>query len=635
MIARLVVTGLIAALLAACAQGPDPDATATAQAAQVQAVVVAVQATMEAMPTNAPSPTNTPSPTSTPTATRTSTSTPTATRTSTATPTETPTSTPTPTPAPAATRAPTPVSADLAGVDLAKPLFGPLDGELEMIGEQGFYHTPASFVDFVAEATVFLPNPTGWSDGWIAGFVVRYAPDSIHERIAISSNCLFGHVRANKDPEVMARRQSTELYVPGYSYGTRPGEANHLRLVARGDAGSFWVNGKLVAELDLEGNSTVSPIRLALLARVDDAGDYMRFENLTVWHAAAEHLTPLDLYDDDGDGKISCAEASAHGIAPVRDVHPAYPYMEYSDEDGIVCGGDTPTATATPAPPPTPSTGDPAKPLFGPLDGRFEIQKDEEENEGEVIRHPVKISDTYDYKTTGVDVRDFVAEATFVALDEWPDSWHIGLSFRSATDPADESVTLVTERVSITRNCRFSHLHHSIDSEARSDDRGGYSPPIKLGQANHVRLVARGETASLWVNGEFASELDLEGNSTASPVRFFVGGFDISDDALGFENLTVWHIDAADLTPLDLYDDDGDGKISCAEARAHGIAPVHHVQPATRTCRTPTETASSASDLDDQMTTTPTNLLPAPLSPFALSLSKDRLFPHAAVAMST
>ena len=43
-------------------------------------------------------------------------------------------------------------------------------------------------------------------------------------------------------------------------------------------------------------------------------------------------------WDDNGDGKITCAEARRHGIAPVRRGHPAYPLMRDPDGDGVVCG---------------------------------------------------------------------------------------------------------------------------------------------------------------------------------------------------------------------------------------------------------------------------------------------------------
>ena len=46
---------------------------------------------------------------------------------------------------------------------------------------------------------------------------------------------------------------------------------------------------------------------------------------------------PLRLYDTNGNGRISCAEARQHGIAPVRREHPAYQYMNDTDDDGVVC----------------------------------------------------------------------------------------------------------------------------------------------------------------------------------------------------------------------------------------------------------------------------------------------------------
>ena len=46
---------------------------------------------------------------------------------------------------------------------------------------------------------------------------------------------------------------------------------------------------------------------------------------------------PLRLYDNNGNGRITCAEARKHGIAPVPRGHPAYRYMRDADGDGVVC----------------------------------------------------------------------------------------------------------------------------------------------------------------------------------------------------------------------------------------------------------------------------------------------------------
>ena len=52
---------------------------------------------------------------------------------------------------------------------------------------------------------------------------------------------------------------------------------------------------------------------------------------------AAGGTDVLELYDDNGNGRITCAEARRHGIAPVPRTHPAYQYMRDGDNDGVVC----------------------------------------------------------------------------------------------------------------------------------------------------------------------------------------------------------------------------------------------------------------------------------------------------------
>ena len=47
--------------------------------------------------------------------------------------------------------------------------------------------------------------------------------------------------------------------------------------------------------------------------------------------------SPLALWDDNNNGRITCAEARRHGIAPVYENHPAYRYMRDGDNDGVVC----------------------------------------------------------------------------------------------------------------------------------------------------------------------------------------------------------------------------------------------------------------------------------------------------------
>ena len=56
-------------------------------------------------------------------------------------------------------------------------------------------------------------------------------------------------------------------------------------------------------------------------------------------------------WDDNRNGRVSCAEARAHGIAPVTRDHPAHPFMR--DGDGVVCesGSGRSSPTSPPASP--------------------------------------------------------------------------------------------------------------------------------------------------------------------------------------------------------------------------------------------------------------------------------------------
>ena len=57
----------------------------------------------------------------------------------------------------------------------------------------------------------------------------------------------------------------------------------------------------------------------------------------TATDARGEGFDALALYDDNRNGRITCKEARVHGIAPVPHDHPAYPYMDDRDGDGVVC----------------------------------------------------------------------------------------------------------------------------------------------------------------------------------------------------------------------------------------------------------------------------------------------------------
>ena len=54
-------------------------------------------------------------------------------------------------------------------------------------------------------------------------------------------------------------------------------------------------------------------------------------------------------WDDNRNGRLSCSEARAHGIAPVTRDHPAYPFMRDGDGDGVVCENRRTAPASAPA----------------------------------------------------------------------------------------------------------------------------------------------------------------------------------------------------------------------------------------------------------------------------------------------
>ena len=138
-----------------------------------------------------------------------------------------------------------------------------------------------------------------------------------------------GH-RAKCEPEREAGQAATAFTEAAIA------EAQHI-LVRDPKWGKY--GGRVLADLMLDGRS--------LTAALIEAGHGRPYggERRESWCSAARPSDPagpsdtgaLARYDDNGNRRISCKEARRHGIAPVSREHPAYPYMQDRDGDGIVC----------------------------------------------------------------------------------------------------------------------------------------------------------------------------------------------------------------------------------------------------------------------------------------------------------
>ncbi len=157
--------------------------------------------------------------------------------------------------------------------------------------------------------------------------------------------------------------------------------------------------------------------------------------------------------------------------------------------------------SSPPTPAPTPGAMATQTPqyVFGPESGWLDLDTDD--------------GWFFDSRT---NVDDFVADVTFRTPDNVSgDYWFAGILLRT-----DERIADV---VGITDSGGWSHGHHEGTDWEVLDN--GHSSEIKWGlnAENHVRVVVRGESGWLFVNGNYVAELDL-GTARLGSVSAYLSG---------------------------------------------------------------------------------------------------------------
>ena len=316
-------------------------------------------------PTAAPEPTATlePSPTATPTPAPT------------ATPIPTPTAQPTPTPTPTFTPLPTPTSSPIptpTNTPVPTPFFG---------------HNPDPTATAVPTPkpppATPQPTPKTLANTW-RGITVaaehRCSPydsddyryqQSVEPRIVAELGGIYGpytgtwfeSIRETDIEHIVARSEAHDSGLCAATPATRRQFASDLlnltlaspsvnrhQKVAKDpaqwlpDLNQCWYVNR-VLQVKLEYRLTIDQPEADAIDQVLDGCQSIEMIVLDPGTSLPATPTPtptgvvdaLALYDDNGNGRITCAEARAHGIAPVHRGHPAYEYMRDADGDGVVC----------------------------------------------------------------------------------------------------------------------------------------------------------------------------------------------------------------------------------------------------------------------------------------------------------
>ena len=309
---------------AAPTQTPKPEPTATATPAPT--------------PTNTPAPTATPAPT--PTQMPTATIRPAATATPTATPTLIPTATPSPTATstPASTQPPAQPSNLWRGITIApENRCSPYDSdqyryspsvEPRIVEAQGGIYGPYTGTWFESIKETDIEHIVARSEAHDSGLCAagpatwsEFASDLLN--LTLASPSVNRHQKSAND----IAEWLPDLNQCWYVDRTVQVRREYGLTIDRAEADAV--------DRILAGCQSTEMVVLALGASA--AATATPTPTAAATPTPSTDVDALALWDDNGNGRITCAEARAHGIAPVRRGHPAYQYMRDADGDGVVC----------------------------------------------------------------------------------------------------------------------------------------------------------------------------------------------------------------------------------------------------------------------------------------------------------
>ncbi|MFO7683437.1 MAG: hypothetical protein R6X34_25675 [Chloroflexota bacterium] len=159
------------------------------------------------------------------------------------------------------------------------PAFGPRSGELEHI-DDGFVKmrgADVTLLNFMASAT--FANPYGEEVGsWDWGFAFREVDTEYWLIVEADGSWTLIDRRADGDSYIDEGRVGDSLQTSG-------GDTNDMLLVALGDLGYFFLDGELVAELNLSDRLTAGDVEVvtAFFEGNEVEGYATEYEGFTVW----------------------------------------------------------------------------------------------------------------------------------------------------------------------------------------------------------------------------------------------------------------------------------------------------------------------------------------------------------------
>jgi serine/threonine protein kinase len=205
-------------------------------------------------------------------------------------------------------------------------VFGPVDGELlhEADSTIEMDYTGVNLSNFIARANVLNPYSTN-KGSWDFGLVFRQEAVDDELRLVVRSDGLWNLNDRSEDGDNFIQEGTVSEYLD-----LNEGGSNEITLVAFDDMGLFFLNGRLISELDLSEQDDFGEVALGtgFYTSNKQAGEITGYEDFTVWPFVPEFGPRDGELEHNDDGFIKMRGANADLLNFIAEVEFTNPYGE-------------------------------------------------------------------------------------------------------------------------------------------------------------------------------------------------------------------------------------------------------------------------------------------------------------------
>ena len=205
-------------------------------------------------------------------------------------------------------------------------VFGPMVGELlhEADSTIEMAYTGVNLSNFIARANVLNPYATS-KGSWDFGLVFRQETVDDELRLVVRSDGLWNLNDRSDTGDNFVQDGTVSEYL-----NVNDGGSNEITLVAFDDVGLFFLNGRLISQLDLSGQDDFGEVALGtgFYTSNKQEGEITGYEDFTVWPFVPEFGPRDGELEHNDDGFIKMRGANVDLLNFIAEVEFTNPYGE-------------------------------------------------------------------------------------------------------------------------------------------------------------------------------------------------------------------------------------------------------------------------------------------------------------------